>query len=145
VIARFLQFLAFDGIDECAHVQPVGDGSSRVVAIPSEHVAKRNAVVSRLAGLGGPPAADFTGGEFVLTEQRPRVEVVSLARRDAVVFAVDQVQGKRGLYRVKMRESAERKRVVAGCNLVDAADRLATAVRPDDDLELAHGVHTGRV
>jgi hypothetical protein len=55
------------------------------------------------------PGADFTGGAFVLTEQRPRMqsraEVVSLAKGDAVVFAVDSrpVQGTRGPYRVKLR------------------------------------------
>lgn len=55
------------------------------------------------------PGEDFTGGEFVLTEQRPRmqsrVEVVPLAQGDAVIFAVNDrpVQGTRGPYRVKLR------------------------------------------
>jgi hypothetical protein len=55
------------------------------------------------------PGDDFTGGAFVLTEQRPRMqsraEVVSLAQGGAVVFAVDSrpVQGTRGPYRVKLR------------------------------------------
>lgn len=55
------------------------------------------------------PQSDFAGGEFVLTEQRPRmqsrVEVVPLARGDAVIFAVNDrpVQGTRGVYRVKLR------------------------------------------
>ena len=55
------------------------------------------------------PGEDFSGGEFVLTEQRPRrqsrVEVVSLRQGDAVVFAVHQrpVKGARGVYRVNMR------------------------------------------
>ena len=55
------------------------------------------------------PGADFTGGEFVLTEQRPRlqsrVEVVPLAKGDAVVFAVNSrpAKGARGDYRVAMR------------------------------------------
>ena len=55
------------------------------------------------------PQADFTGGEFVLTEQRPRMQsraaVVTLARGEGVIFAVNErpVQGKRGAYRVAMR------------------------------------------
>ena len=55
------------------------------------------------------PAEDFEGGEFVLTEQRPRmqsrVEVVPLSQGDAVVFAVNSrpVQGSRGDYRVHLR------------------------------------------
>ena len=60
------------------------------------------------------PGEDFTGGEFVLTEQRPRmqsrVEVVPLQQGDAVVFAVHQrpVQGTRGTYRVTMRHGVSR-------------------------------------
>lgn len=55
------------------------------------------------------PQQDFTGGEFVLTEQRPRMQsrpyVVSLAQGDAVIFPVRYrpVQGGRGVYRVAMR------------------------------------------
>jgi uncharacterized protein len=55
------------------------------------------------------PGDDFTGGEFVLVEQRPRMQsrphVVPLARGDAVVFAVNTrpVQGSRGVYRLKLR------------------------------------------
>jgi hypothetical protein len=55
------------------------------------------------------PGEDFVGGEFVLTEQRPRmqsrVEVVPLSRGDAVVFAVNHrpVAGTRGDYRVALR------------------------------------------
>jgi hypothetical protein len=55
------------------------------------------------------PGEDFTGGEFMLTEQRPRMQsrgaVVPLDQGDAVIFAVNQrpVQGSRGSYRVTMR------------------------------------------
>jgi hypothetical protein len=62
------------------------------------------------------PERDFTGGEFVLTEQRPRMqsrpEVVPLRQGDAVVFAVNQrpMQGTRGVYRVKLRHGVSRVR-----------------------------------
>jgi hypothetical protein len=55
------------------------------------------------------PGADFEGGEFVITEQRPRMqsraEVVPLAKGDAVLFAVNSrpVRGSRGDYRVNLR------------------------------------------
>lgn len=60
------------------------------------------------------PGRDFSGGEFVLTEQRPRmqsrVEVVPLKQGDAVAFAVQHrpVQGARGAYRVAMRHGVSR-------------------------------------
>jgi len=62
------------------------------------------------------PGRDFEGGEFVLTEQRPRqqsrVEVVDLRQGDAVVFAVNErpLQGTRGDYRVKLRHGVSRLR-----------------------------------
>ncbi len=62
------------------------------------------------------PETDFTGGEFVLTEQRPRMqsraEVVPLRQGDAVVFAVHHrpVRGTRGVYRVKLRHGVSRLR-----------------------------------
>ena len=62
------------------------------------------------------PDGDFTGGEFVLTEQRPRMqsrpEVVPLHQGDAVIFAVQHrpVQGSRGVYRVNMRHGVSRVR-----------------------------------
>ncbi|WP_315706223.1 MULTISPECIES: 2OG-Fe(II) oxygenase [unclassified Bradyrhizobium] len=62
------------------------------------------------------PGCDFEGGEFVLTEQRPRMqsraEVVPLRRGDAVAFAVHvrPVQGTRGSYRVNMRHGVSRLR-----------------------------------
>jgi uncharacterized protein len=60
------------------------------------------------------PGRDFTGGEFVLTEQRPRMqsraEVVPLGQGDAVVFAVHHrpVSGTRGDYRVNLRHGVSR-------------------------------------
>lgn len=62
------------------------------------------------------PGTDFTGGEFVLVEQRPRMqsrpEVVPLRQGDAVVFAVHHrpVQGARGAYRVNLRHGVSRVR-----------------------------------
>jgi hypothetical protein len=62
------------------------------------------------------PEKDFTGGEFVLTEQRPRMqsraEVVPLRRGDGVVFAVHHrpVRGTRGSYRVNLRHGVSRLR-----------------------------------
>jgi hypothetical protein len=70
----------------------------------------------QVAVLLSDPAHDFTGGEFVMTEQRPRMqsraEVVPLGKGDAVVFAVDSrpVQGTRGTYRVKLRHGVSRLR-----------------------------------
>ena len=63
----------------------------------------------QVAVLLSAPGEDFCGGEFVLTEQRPRMQsradVVPLAKGDAVVFAVNvrPVKGARGEYRVAMR------------------------------------------
>ncbi|MGU9850190.1 2OG-Fe(II) oxygenase [Pseudomonas koreensis] len=60
------------------------------------------------------PGEDFTGGEFILTEQRPRMQsrphVVDLHKGDAVIFAVNQrpVSGTRGDYRVTMRHGVSR-------------------------------------
>jgi hypothetical protein len=62
------------------------------------------------------PGKDFTGGEFVITEQRPRMqsraEVVPLRQGDAVIFAVHHrpVQGTRGAYRVNLRHGVSRLR-----------------------------------
>jgi hypothetical protein len=62
------------------------------------------------------PRRDFTGGEFVMTEQRPRMQsrpmVLPLRQGDAAVFAVHQrpVQGTRGVYRVNLRHGVSRVR-----------------------------------
>jgi len=62
------------------------------------------------------PREDFTGGEFVLTEQRPRMqsraEVVPLVQGEAVIFPVHHrpVRGTRGTYRVNMRHGVSRLR-----------------------------------
>ena len=70
----------------------------------------------QLAILLSEPGQDFTGGEFVMTVQRPRmqscVEVVPLRKGDAVVFAVHHrpVQGTRGSYRVNVRHGVSRLR-----------------------------------
>jgi hypothetical protein len=77
------------------------------------------------------PGRDFTGGEFVMTEQRPRMqsraEVVPLQQGDAVVFAVHNrpVKGTRGTYRVNLRHGVSRlrsgRRHTAGIIFHDAA------------------------
>jgi hypothetical protein len=68
----------------------------------------------QVAVLLSAPGRDFTGGEFVLTEQHPRMqsraEVVPLAQGEGVVFAVHHrpVQGTRGPYRVTLRHGVSR-------------------------------------
>lgn len=70
----------------------------------------------QIAILLSQPGRDFTGGEFTLTEQRPRmqsrVEVVPLDQGDAVLFPVSTrpVNGTRGCYRVTMRHGVSRVR-----------------------------------
>lgn len=62
------------------------------------------------------PGTDFTGGEFVITEQRPRMQsradVVPLGQGDMVIFAVHHrpVAGTRGTYRVNLRHGVSRLR-----------------------------------
>jgi len=68
----------------------------------------------QVAVLLSEPRIDFSGGEFVLTEQRPRMQtraaVVPLTKGDAVIFAVNSrpVHGTRGDYRVKLRHGVSR-------------------------------------
>jgi hypothetical protein len=70
----------------------------------------------QIAILLSEPGRDFAGGEFVLTEQRPRMqsraEVVNLKQGDGVIFAVRErpAQGARGAYRVVMRHGVSRLR-----------------------------------
>ena len=79
--------------------------------IYGEHVFPLQAAI-----LLSQPGGDFTGGEFTLTEQRPRmqsrVEVVPLERGMGVIFPVFHrpVKGTRGVYRVKMRHGVSRLR-----------------------------------
>jgi uncharacterized protein len=84
----------------------------------------------QVAILVSDPERDFTGGQFVLTEQRPRkqsrVEVVPLGQGQAVIFAVHQrpVLGSRGYHRVNMRHGVSRirsgKRFTVGIIFHDA-------------------------
>jgi hypothetical protein len=73
----------------------------------------------QVAVLLSEPERDFTGGEFILTEQRPRMqsraEVVPLRQGDAVAFAVRErpVVGTRGVHRVQMRHGVSRVRTGA--------------------------------
>jgi hypothetical protein len=68
----------------------------------------------QLAILLSEPDEDFAGGEFIMTEQRPRMQtrpmVVPLKKGDGVVFAVRNrpVQGTRGIYRVNLRHGVSR-------------------------------------
>ena len=70
----------------------------------------------QVAVLLSEPEKDFTGGEFVMSEQRPRMQsrpiVVPLRKGDGVVFAVHHrpVQGKKSVYRVNLRHGVSRLR-----------------------------------
>jgi hypothetical protein len=90
----------------------------------------------QVAFLLSAPGRDFSGGEFVLTEQRPRMQsraqVVPLSQGDAVAFAVNHrpVKGARGHYRVAMRHGVSRlrtgKRHTLGIIFHDARDPHAS-------------------
>jgi uncharacterized protein len=79
--------------------------------IYGEHVFPLQAAI-----LLSEPGRDFEGGEFVVTEQRPRkqsrVEVLPLSQGDLVIFAVSDrpVTGARGTYRVRHRHGVSRLR-----------------------------------
>jgi hypothetical protein len=81
-----------------------------------QDVYGENVFPLQIAFLLSAPGKDFTGGEFVLTEQRPRMqsraEVVPLRQGEGVIFPVHHrpVQGTRGVYRVNMRHGVSRLR-----------------------------------
>jgi uncharacterized protein len=81
-----------------------------------QDVYGENVFPLQVAFLLSVPDQDFTGGEFVLTEQRPRMqsraEAVSLKQGDGVIFAVHHrpVEGTRGAYRVSLRHGVSRLR-----------------------------------
>ena len=88
-----------------------GDFNALHQDVYGEHVFPLQAAI-----LLSEPEKDFTGGEFVLTEQRPRMqsraEVLPLGRGDGAVWAVRHrpVQGTRGTYRVNLRHGVSRLR-----------------------------------
>ena len=103
-----------------------GDFNALHQDVYGDHVFPLQAVI-----LLSEPGREFTGGEFVLTEQRPRmqsrVEVVPLGRGDGAIWAVRSrpVHGTRGIYRVNMRHGVSRirsgHRHAAGLIFHDAA------------------------
>ena len=87
----------------------VGDYNSLHQDLYGEHVFPLQLTI-----LLSKPDKDYTGGEFVMTEQRPRMQsraiVVPLRQGDGVVFAVHNrpVEGTRGTYRVNLRHGVSR-------------------------------------
>lgn len=102
------------------------DGFNRLHQdVYGEHIFPMQAAI-----LLSDPGSDFTGGEFLISEQRPRMqsraEVVPLGRGDAVVFPVSYrpIKGKRGFSRANMRHGVSRirsgNRMTLGIILHDA-------------------------
>ena len=88
-----------------------GDYNHLYQDLYGEHVFPLQAAILLSA-----PGTDFAGGEFVLTEQRPRmqsrVEVVPLMQGDTVIFPIRHrpIRGSRGFYRATMRHGVSRLR-----------------------------------
>lgn len=110
--ADFLARCALGGQDKATPLllrYEAGDWNALHQDVYGPHVFPLQAAILLSA-----PESDFTGGAFVLTEQRPRMqsrpEVVPLAQGDAVVFPVRDrpVTGTRGIHRVQMRHGVSR-------------------------------------
>lgn len=93
------------------HRHRPGDGQPLMQHADGEHI-----FALQLVALLSDPGADFTGGEFVMTEQRPRMQsrpmVLPLQQGDAAVIAVSHrpVQGAHNVYRVTARQAISRVR-----------------------------------
>jgi hypothetical protein len=110
--ADFLDRCALGGQDKATPLllrYEAGDWNALHQDVYGPHIFPLQAVV-----LLSQPERDFSGGAFVLTEQRPRMqsrpEVVPLAQGDAVVFPVRDrpVMGTRGIHKVQMRHGVSR-------------------------------------
>lgn len=81
-----------------------------------QHTEGRRVYPLQLVALLSEPGKDFTGGEFVMTEQRPRMQsrpmVLPLRMGDAAIVTVAQrpVKGSKGHYRVNIKHAVSRVR-----------------------------------
>lgn len=127
--ADFLSRCALGGQDKATPLllrYEAGDWNALHQDVYGPHIFPLQAAV-----LLSRPGDDFTGGSFVLTEQRPRMqtrpEVVPLNQGDAVIFPVRDrpVMGTRGTYKVQMRHGVSRllsgTRMMLGLIFHDAA------------------------